>query len=222
MTPSPHEVHSSVVPAVRQPLPTVPAVPSQVSPAPAWRTPSPHRVQANGPEVRQPADVPGSLGSQVSPAAVCTFPSPVFPSMKNWPSPATWRLAVEPLRTSWPGSKCAVIVATRVPPGAKETDFPAASKVISTWLELPPSTAHDATPACAAQESKVSAAFSVPPQVVVLPELEHPRMTVVVPTTVASTNAPPIWLVLWMLTAMCIVSLGCPTLSIPCGGEWEI
>src|SRR6266545_4413427 len=222
-TPSPHEVQS-----VRQPVPTDPAVPSQVSPAADCRTPSPHGVHANGPEVRHPADVVGSLGSQVSPAAVftmpspqnpgknkgalppadpfaaavCTFPSPVFPSMKNWPSPATWRLAVEPLRTSWPGSKCAVIVATRVPPGAKETDFPPAAKVMSTWLELPPSTAHDATPASAAQESKVSAAFSVPPQVVVLPELEHPRMIVVVFTTVAFTNTPPIWLVLWMLTAM--------------------
>ncbi len=73
--------------------------------------------------------------------------------------------------------------------------------MISTWLELPPSTAHDATPASAAQESKVSAPFSVA-QVVVLAALEHPRMIVVVPTTFASTNTPPIWLVLWMATSM--------------------
>jgi len=50
-----------------------------------------------------------------------------------------------------------------------------------SWLELPPSTAHDATPASATQESKVSAPFYVA-QVVVLAELEPARIIVVVPT----------------------------------------
>src|SRR6266576_2044371 len=48
---------------VRQPLPTVTTVTSQISPAPVCSTPSQNRVQANGPDVRQPADVSVSLGS---------------------------------------------------------------------------------------------------------------------------------------------------------------
>src|SRR5262245_9903369 len=115
------------------------------------------------------------------------------------------------------------MVATMVPVPTAETSFPPAGNVIRTWLGSPGSWTQEVTPAAGVQESNVKAASWTPVKhcVGVPPETEpvHPRMMVVVLTTVESTNAlDPFWLVLRMLTLMVITSLGSPTSA---GGVWQ-